>query len=348
MHVISVLLACLACTGSQGSLYEKRRLLAGKRQSEASLHAGVIKPLNAVAVLLLATGDSDLAAAWQVAGHSPSRTVSSRRGIATSRRDAVAGATSAILSTLGLTMLPSPSRAIVPGSPPKQKPGAKPKCYNVDDCAALGEEKEKEMLKNERTDFERTEGGDRYRDLITGEGAKAVAKGDTVDIRYRVMRLGPRARDGLSGEGQTIFSLGYGEDEDKVGETLTVQLAGKNLVPGVNDGLVGMKPGGKRRVLVRPERGWKASGTSQDCAKTVFMADIGAQIVNENDCRNKESQPQPRSYGGTQRFGRRFDESLLVEIDLVNVGSAKTQFCKQNPFAPGCDDGVPVEEKKKG
>ena len=29
--------------------------------------------------------------------------------------------------------------------------------------------------------------------------------------------------------------------------TLPVQLTGKNLVPGVNDALVGMKPGGRRR-----------------------------------------------------------------------------------------------------
>lgn len=28
---------------------------------------------------------------------------------------------------------------------------------------------------------------------------------------YRVMRLGTKARDGLSGEGQTIFSYGFGE-----------------------------------------------------------------------------------------------------------------------------------------
>jgi len=60
-------------------------------------------------------------------------------------------------------------------------------------------------------------GGNRYRDLTVG-GGKVAQQGDAVEIRYRVMRLGTRARDGLSGEGQTIFSYGYGEDEDKEGD----------------------------------------------------------------------------------------------------------------------------------
>ena len=158
--------------------------------------------------------------------------------------------------------------------------------------------------------------------------------GDAVEIRYRVMRLGPKSNDSLSGEGQTIFSLGYGEDDDKEGDALPVQLAGETLVPGVNDALLGMQPGGRRRVLVRPERGWRvqtgACARGEEKGMTdlneltkrvdaqdgnlVFKADIGAAIENENACQNK-ALPQPRSYGAKARFGRRFDESLLVEVD---------------------------------
>ena len=125
-----------------------------------------------------------------------------------------------------------------------------------------------------------------------------------------------------------------------------------------------MKPGGRRRVLVRPERGWReetgacAAGsqsltldaaqrtTAQD-GNLVFKADIGAAIENENACQNKEALPQPRSYGAKARFGRRFDESLLVELELVGFGDAKAAAessgvyvydkCKQNPFADGCE-----------
>ena len=235
------------------------------------------------------------------------------------------------------------------------------KCKSIDECEALGEKREREMLASERTDFERTAGGDRYRDLIEGSG-KTVAGGDSIEIRYRVMRLGTKARDGLSGEGQTIFSLGYGEDDDKEGDSLAVQLSGNNVIPGVSDALVGMKPGGRRRVLVRPERGWKettgacaegtkslgldaAQRTSAQDGNLVFKADIGAAIENENACQNKVSAPQPRSYGAKARFGRRFDESLLVELDLVGFADAKSlkksgQYydrCEQTPFADGCE-----------
>ena len=281
------------------------------------------------------------------------------------RREVIASFAAGAVALTG----PQPTNALVKGSapPPKMEPKER-KCKSIDECEALGEKIKAEAAANERTDFERTKGGDRYRDLVPGSG-KAVAEGDTIEIRYRVMRLGTKARDGLSGEGQTIFSFGYGEDEDKVGDTLAVQLSGQNLIPGVGDALVGMQPGGRRRVLVRPERGWRletgackegeqkidlAGAATRNTAtesNLVFKADIGAAIENENACQNKVSQPQPRTYGQKARFGRRFDESLLVELDLVGFADAKKvgiidprfERCRQNPFASGCDDGVPVD-----
>ena len=81
----------------------------------------------------------------------------------------------------------------------------------------------------------------------------------------------------------------------------------------------------------------------------VFKADIGAAIDNVDACQNKASLPQPRTYGQKQRFARRFDESLMVELDLVGFTSADAAAtgggayvynkCEANPFADGCDDG---------
>ena len=289
------------------------------------------------------------------------------------RRDLLARSATAASGLLANSLSASPAFALVKGSAPPPKSGPKEReCKSIDECEALGEKERAAQEAGLDTTILRTKGGDRYRDLTVGDG-KEVANGDAVEIRYRVMRLGTKARDGLTGEGQTIFSFGYGEDDDKEGDKLPVQLSGRNLVAGVNDALVGMQPGGKRRVLVRPERGWReltgacAVGEKEiglDAAKRVdsqdgnlvFRADIGAAIENETACQNKESQPQPRSYGAKARFGRRFDESLLVELDLVGFSDATTVAksggsvdtssaafrCKQNPFAEGCDDGVPV------
>ena len=285
------------------------------------------------------------------------------------RREALLSTAAA--SVLALGSAPLPAAALIKGSaPPPKKSGPKErKCKSIDECEALGEAERKAQEANQDTAVFRTVGGDRYRDLKEGDG-KDVKNGDAVEIRYRVMRLGPKSNDGLSGEGQTIFSLGYGEDDDKEGDALPVQLAGKTLVPGVNDALLGMQPGGRRRVLVRPERGWRvqtgACARGEEKGMTdlneltkrvdaqdgnlVFKADIGAAIENENACQNKEALPQPRSYGAKARFGRRFDESLLVEVDLVGFTDAKkaaaasntfvydqAEVCRQNPFAEGCD-----------
>ena len=57
---------------------------------------------------------------------------------------------------------------------------------------------------------------------------------------------------------------------------------------------------------------------------SALKADIGAAIDNVDACQNKASLPQPRTYGQRQRFARRFDESLMVEIDLVAFSTADT------------------------
>jgi hypothetical protein len=54
--------------------------------------------------------------------------------------------------------------------------------------------------------------------------------------RYRALRLGKRSRDGVSGEATTVFSFGYGEDDDKDGDSLDVTLGESNLIPALEQG----------------------------------------------------------------------------------------------------------------
>ena len=121
----------------------------------------------------------------------------SRSVVQPTRRAALAG-------VLGLAVPSMPALALVTGSKPPEGgfKAKKTKCKNIDACEAAGEKAADEKFGSEEVAFERTGGGDRFRDLTPGTGRKA-AQGDAVEIRYRVMRLGTRARDGLSGEGQT-------------------------------------------------------------------------------------------------------------------------------------------------
>ena len=121
----------------------------------------------------------------------------SRPAVQPTRRTALAG-------MLGLAVPSMPALALVTGSKPPEGgfKAKKAKCKNIDECEAAGAQAADQKFGTEEVAFQRTVGGDRFRDLAPGTGKKA-AQGDAVEIRYRVMRLGTRARDGLSGEGQT-------------------------------------------------------------------------------------------------------------------------------------------------
>ena len=50
--------------------------------------------------------------------------------------------------------------------------------------------------------------GIKYRDIEDGAGDIVVKDGDDVDIYYKVLKLGKRSYDGISGEGTVVFSRG--------------------------------------------------------------------------------------------------------------------------------------------
>jgi FKBP-type peptidyl-prolyl cis-trans isomerase 2 len=67
-------------------------------------------------------------------------------------------------------------------------------------------------------------------------------------------------------EASPVFSLGYGEDDDNDTATLTFNIGQGNVVAAIDSGLIGTKAGGRRRINVRPERGWKLPDNT--CLKT--------------------------------------------------------------------------------
>jgi hypothetical protein len=110
------------------------------------------------------------------------------------------------------TSIPGPANALVKGvSPPPKKSvvGDKPKCTNVEECQDLAYQREQEL----REEVELgpppkvTASGLRYRDVEDGSGA-VLKDGDDVQLYYKVLKLGKRSYDGLSGEGTVVFSRG--------------------------------------------------------------------------------------------------------------------------------------------
>ena len=118
-------------------------------------------------------------------------------------RRALLGASSTALSASLASQLASPAAALIKGSTPPAQ-GSRPKerkCTNIDECEALAAKREQEITAASGSEqaYDRTVGGDRYRNQVEGSGASASLN-DSVSFRYRVMRLGKRSSDGLSGE----------------------------------------------------------------------------------------------------------------------------------------------------
>jgi hypothetical protein len=229
-----------------------------------------------------------------------------------------------------------PANALVKGvaPPPKAKAGDKLKCRNVEECqeaAERREQDERESAQANQTPTSATPGGVRYRDFQQGTGAIAK-EGDDVTVYYKVLKLGKRSYDGLSGEGTVVFSRGYGlEDDEQVpgDKSFRTTVGSFGNVIALNEALVGMKEGGLRRFAILPEQGWRkpgkacdggpgGSGTGGDL-KTDYVVVPTATMVAQEACYDSTKQPFPTSYAQQRRMAQRFDQSLIMEVELVSA-----------------------------
>lgn len=93
-------------------------------------------------------------------------------------------------------------------------------------------------------------------DLVPGTGA-AVAQGATVTAHY----TGALAKDG------TIF-----QSSKDTGQPFTAPLS--NVIPGWQEGMVGMKVGGTRRIVIPAEQAYGAQATGNIPANSDLVFDI--------------------------------------------------------------------------
>jgi FKBP-type peptidyl-prolyl cis-trans isomerase 2 len=104
-----------------------------------------------------------------------------------------------------------------------------------------------------------------------------------------------------------------------VGDAADIRLDGGRVVAALDAGLRGMRVGGRRRINVRPERGWKLPDAQ--CLTTYTdVTIVPTTKVQENDaCFNGQGIPGPSNYAARRRMLRRYDETLIVDVELVEV-----------------------------
>eukprot|EP00285_Hemiselmis_virescens_P016121 CAMPEP_0173382904 /NCGR_PEP_ID=MMETSP1356-20130122/5434_1 /TAXON_ID=77927 ORGANISM="Hemiselmis virescens, Strain PCC157" /NCGR_SAMPLE_ID=MMETSP1356 /ASSEMBLY_ACC=CAM_ASM_000847 /LENGTH=278 /DNA_ID=CAMNT_0014337497 /DNA_START=81 /DNA_END=917 /DNA_ORIENTATION=- len=243
----------------------------------------------------------------------------------TGRRAAISVFGGAALGALSLGGSDQASALVKGVAPPEgygkgKEPGEK-RITNMQEAREAGAKREASMFEGQESNFEKTPSGDRFRDKKVGTGAE-VKMGSEVDIKYRVLRLGKRSRDGLGGEASLVMSYGYGEDDDKETDVKTVRVGETPLVLALEESIIGLKEGGVRRVSVRPERGWRKPDQTQ-CAGAIDIGTAiglpGGAVTEAEGCLDTNRVPVPTTFQAKRKLGRRFDETMLLEVEVVAV-----------------------------
>ena len=97
----------------------------------------------------------------------------------------------------------------------------------------------------------------------------------------------------------------------------------------LSDAVPGMAVGGTRRISVTPQSGWEkntrlcdggpgGSGAGGDL-KTDYVVVPTATMVEQEACFDKTKLPFPATYAQERRMAQRFDQSLILEVRLVNL-----------------------------
>uniref|UniRef100_A0A7S2EUH9 peptidylprolyl isomerase n=1 Tax=Trieres chinensis TaxID=1514140 RepID=A0A7S2EUH9_TRICV len=236
-----------------------------------------------------------------------------------------------------------PALALVKGNaPPPPKAKSDRKCSNVEECQEQAERLAKQQEEEARANavpLSVTPSGTRYKEMEPsplGDSAPLASKGDTVDVYYKVLKLGKRSYDGISGEATVVFSRGYGleDDENKPEDrAFTFTVGDPTVIDALNDALIGMPLGSTRRVAVLPQVGWRKPGRECDGGpggsgaggelKTDYVVVPTATMVAEEACFDKDRRPFPTDYAKQRRMAQRFDQSLIVEVKLGGINGGK-------------------------
>lgn len=151
---------------------------------------------------------------------------------------ATGGGSTTTVITQTATATPAPTR--VPTAKPAPTRAAVPAAGKV---TTTTKTTTTQTTKVTRSKMITTESGLQYEDLREGTGAEAKA-GQTVTVNYK----------GTLTDG-TLFDQSYGRSP------FSFPLGGGRVIRGWDEGVAGMKEGGKRKLVIPPALGYGANGT---------------------------------------------------------------------------------------
>jgi len=129
---------------------------------------------------------------------------------------------------------------------------------------------------------------------------------------------------------QTFPGYGLEDDEKAPGSKSFVTTVGSfQNVAALNDAVLGMAVGGVRRFAILPQKGWEKPTTMCDGGpggkgaggdlKTDYVVVPTATMVSTEACFDTAKLPFPTTYAEQRRMAQRFDQSLIMEVQVVDI-----------------------------
>lgn len=136
---------------------------------------------------------------------------------------------------------------------------------------------------------------------------------------------------------RVVACIGYGyeDDEDRAGiKTFVTTVGSLQNIAALNDAVVGMHTAGIRRFAVLPQSGWERPTRTCDGGpggrgaggelKTDYVVVPTATMVATESCLDQSKLPFPTTYAEQRRMAQRFDQSLLMEVQVVSINKTPT------------------------
>jgi hypothetical protein len=127
-----------------------------------------------------------------------------------------------------------------------------------------------------------------------------------------------------------VEGYGFEDDEDKPGsKSFRTAVGSFSNIAALNEALVGMKVGGIRRFAIVPQKGWERATKACDGGpggkgsggdlRTDYVVVPTATVVEQEACLDQSKQPFPSTYAQQRRMAQRFDQSLIMEVQVAKI-----------------------------
>ena len=129
-----------------------------------------------------------------------------------------------------------------------------------------------------------------------------------------------------------LYNAGYGLEDDESApgiQSFTAVVGSPDNIVALNEALLDLPEGAIRRFAILPQQGWERPTRTCDggpggqgaggSLKTDYVLVPTATMVATESCFDTTKQPFPTTFAEQRRMAQRFDQTLLMEVQIVKI-----------------------------